>query len=52
MSAEIHQLPPGPDGRDDAPHSVVLGVLDPQLAGAVDDDLGHRVALEPLTKRR
>jgi len=38
--------------RGDPPHSRLLGVLDPDLARAVDDDLGHRVAVEPLAERR
>ena len=38
-------------GRIDALHAAVRRVFDPHLARAVDDDLSHRVARQPVRKR-
>ena len=39
-------------GAYDLVHAAARRILDPDLAGAVDEDLGHRVAFEPFAERR
>src|SRR5690606_26329054 len=51
LLGEALEQPVVDGGQGDALHAGFFGVLDPQLAGAVDQDLGDAFAFEPGLER-